>query len=153
MSRWQRGQNDVTQLITDGKVQRLRGLERSVETLLARAEQLVSSARNLVGFDPVTSYVVAYDGARHAGAAILAIQGLRATAKGGHVAIENVLDAQFGAPFERFRGLRRRRHELDYPIGAEDFSSTAEAERAITTSSTIVENAKAIIAAGQLGPF
>lgn len=51
-------------------------------------------------------------------AAVLAVQGLRATSKGGHLAVQDAVTHQLGAtgaivrPFGR---LRRTRNEADYP--------------------------------------
>ncbi len=60
----------------------------------------------------MTAYVVAYDAARHAAVALLAEQNLRVTAEGGHLAVDQALNAQFGGVFSSFSRLRRRRKRL-----------------------------------------
>lgn len=97
--------------------------------LLERAHQLLGSAKTLLQTDPVTAYTVAYNGAKHAAAAVLAERNLRAN---DHVTIERALVAQFGGVFSKYDYLRRRRNELEYPISGEDFADSAETEKAIT---------------------
>ena len=59
-----------------------------------------------------------YSAARKAMAAALARQGLRATSKGGHLAVQEAVTGQLGTtgvivrPFGR---LRRTRNDADYP--------------------------------------
>ena len=49
--------------------------------------------------------------------------------------------------------LRRRRNELDYPVGPEDFADNAEAAAAISTATEIVDNAEQILEQGVLTRF
>ncbi len=115
-----------------------------------RARQQLTTARAVVSDDPGTAYVVAYDAAKHAGMALLAEQDLRPTPLGGHVAIERALTAQFKGVFQRFGSLRKRRNELDYPTGPEDFTDPAEAVRALEVVAEIVESAQKLLDAGAL---
>lgn len=150
MSPWTRGTDEIDALIAADHLKRATGADTGTQTLIERAHQLIDSAQGLVESDPVTAYVVAYDGAKHAGAALLAEQNLRATGKGGHVAIERALGAQFGPVFARFGGLRRRRNELDYPSSADDFADTQEARQAIDRAAEIVDNAAKVLKQGIL---
>lgn len=59
-----------------------------------------------------------YAAARKSMAAVLAAQGLRATSKGGHVAVQEAVAAQLGrsgAVVRPFGRLRRTRNDADYP--------------------------------------
>lgn len=153
MSAWSPGAEVVRDLIADGKISRLQGADAGVEGLMTRAGQQLTSARALLESDPVTAYVVAYDAAKHAGMALLAAQNLRATAQGGHIAVERALAAQFKGVFDTFGRLRRRRNELDYPAGPEDSADTVEAERALRTATSLVENANRLLAEHVLTTF
>lgn len=85
---------------------------------------------------------MAYDAARFACLSLLAQQGLRPTTKGGHYAVQDAVIRQFGATFNTYAVMRRRRNELEYP----EFPDEAvEPEEAATATS----NAKAIIAAAE----
>lgn len=141
MSPWSTGKDRIEDLLAAKKLTRLVGADAGVAGHMSRARQQLQSAALLLGQDPVTAYVVAYDAARHAAVALLAEQDLRVTAEGGHLAVEQALIAQFGGVFASFRRLRRRRNELDYPVGPEDFADGDEAAAAIVTSTEIVDNA------------
>lgn len=143
----------IEDLIATGKLNRLRGADTGVKGLMARARQQLRSSRALLQDDPATAYVVAYDAAKHAAMALLAEQNLRPTAEGGHVALEKALTAQFKGVFDRFGRLRRRRNELDYPTGPEDFADTTEADQALDAAAAIVEDAGRILQQGVLTTF
>jgi hypothetical protein len=153
MSPWATGRAEVADLIAEGRIARLTGADAGREGLMHRAQQQLTSATTLAETDPATAYVIAYDAAKHAAMAILSEQNLRPTAIGGHLALEKVLAAQFGGLLDGFGRLRRRRNELDYPSGDEDFADTAEATRAIASAAEIVEHAETILDRGILTVF
>lgn len=67
MSPWALGSAKVEPLIASGSIQRLERADAGTQALIDRAHQLIRSAESLAADDPVTAYVVAYDGARHSG--------------------------------------------------------------------------------------
>ncbi|MGL5929792.1 MAG: HEPN domain-containing protein [Dermatophilaceae bacterium] len=153
MSPWSPGRATVEDLISARKITRLAGADAGRDGLMERARQQLLSATALIESDPATAYVVAYDAAKHAAMALLAEQNLRPTHDGGHLAMEQVLTAQFHGVFSGFSRLRRRRNELDYPSSAEDFADTGEARRAIEAATTIVDNALELLERGVLTTF
>ncbi|MDR1426597.1 MAG: hypothetical protein LBJ08_02405 [Bifidobacteriaceae bacterium] len=116
MAPWRRGEAQIEALIAQNAVAREPRASGETDALMDRSRKILASARTLIDTDPVTAYVIAYDAARHAGMALLARQNLRATTAGGHRAVEAVIVGQFGEAFASFGTLRRRRHELDYPV-------------------------------------
>ena len=96
MSPWQKGSEVIAQLLEDRRLQRLTGVELNVEPSLARAEQQLHSAAEVLAADPVSAYILAYDAARRACTALLAEQGMRPTADRGHETVEKAVVAQFG---------------------------------------------------------
>lgn len=111
----------------------------TVERLIRdRALQRVPAARD--------SARASRDAARKADTAVLARQGLRATVKGGHVAVEGTLRAQFEPGFADFHYLRRRRNELEYPSPSDPENSTAdEAREALDSATGIVAQAEELV--------
>jgi hypothetical protein len=150
VSPWGPGRLEVDELLTRGHLRRLRGASHGVASLMDRARQQLASAHSLLDTDPGTAYVVAYDGAKHAGMALLAEQDLRPTPEGGHGAIEKALAAQFKGVFQRHGSLRRRRNELDYPTSGDDFTNPTETTKALATVTDIVEAARKVLDAGAL---
>jgi hypothetical protein len=83
--------------------------------------------------DPVTAYVTAYAAARFAFVEVLAQQGLRATQRGGHLAVQ-----QFGGRFPEFNTLRRRprRNRRDK---TELAAALREAEKLVDDATKLLE--------------
>jgi hypothetical protein len=61
---------------------------------------------------------LAYDALRKSAASLLEAQGLRATSRGGHLAVQEAVIAQFGTTVRVFRSfgrVRRARSSFEYP--------------------------------------
>jgi len=89
------------------------------ERLLATARQHVTSASLLADSDPYLAYAALHDAIRKALAALLQVQGLRATMSGGRLAVTQAVRAQFGTtmaailrPVDR---IRTTWHKAEYP--------------------------------------
>jgi hypothetical protein len=66
------------------------------------------------------AYQLAYDALRKSAASLLEAQGLRATSRGGHLAVQEVVTVQFGTTVRTFRSfgrVRRARNNFEYPSG------------------------------------
>ncbi|WP_395295028.1 HEPN domain-containing protein [Kitasatospora hibisci] len=95
----------------------------------------------MLDIDPVGAYSLAYDAARKALAAVLVNQGLRATSRGGHVAVYETVKAQLDPPLgsilRPFSRMRVRRNESEYrsaeapPITAEEVTEDLPKAQAI----------------------
>lgn len=131
MSRWTIGEAEIERLLTDKKLQQVHGGQANGEHLIEKATRTLATASRVAADDPDSAYVPAYDAARYAGTALLAQQGMRPTTSGGHYAVELALRFQFGAEFRTFGVMRRRRHELEYPSGPGENTTTPEAAEAI----------------------
>lgn len=137
---------DIDQLLAQQSLQHVSVNLRGASASLVRARRLLESARTLIDDDPDTAYVLAYDAARQAGVAVLAAQGLRATPRGGRVAVERALAAQFAPAFADFRLLRRRRNELEHPApSGPEVVDDAEAQQALRAAGGIVESAEVLL--------
>ncbi len=144
--RWGSGEAAVERLLADGHLERVQGAQADGGSWLERARQALDAARLVAAMAPDSSIILAYDAARQACVALLAQQGLRPTTAGGHYAVEEAIRAQFGAGLRGFGGLRRRRHELEYPLYPTEKASADEAAETLKTASEITD------AAGQLLP-
>lgn len=151
MSSWPRGEAEVGELLHRRELERIGGAAADGAPLLAQAARTATTAASLVGTDPYSAYVLAYDAARFACVALLAQQGLRATSSGGHYAVERAVRAQFGPGFRSFGDLRRRRNELEYPHHPADTASADEARQAVGVARQLIDAAIALV--GQLPIF
>jgi hypothetical protein len=155
---WGRGKDDIDALLANGELDRVQPSVPLGERMLDEARAHLRSARLLAEDDPVAAFSLAYDGARKASAALLAVQGLRATSRGGHIAIQDAVRAQFsgdgGLPaFRAFPRLRRTRNNFEYPDVDTPGSSPEDAAAAADDAEAIVTAAASIFATGKLEPF
>jgi len=127
---WQRGESVIRDLIDQGRVEQVPASREHAEALLASAERHLSSAETVAAEDSEGAYAMLYDAARKALSAILANQGLRATARGGHVAVYDVVHAQLDPPLGKllrpFQRIRVRRNEVEDPSRARPEVTAAE---------------------------
>ena len=125
--------------------------------LLADSARHIESARSAAGLgDPTGAYQLAYDALRKAAAALLGVQGLRATSRGGHIAIQDAVRAQFGgpgSPFRSFGRIRRNRNSYEYPDSDEAGPDEGDIDDALAVSQDAVSAALALIESGQLGSW
>lgn len=101
-----------------GDLEQVTASPENAARLLAEAQRHLRSAELVAGADPAGGYDLLYAAARKSMAAVLAVQGLRATSKGGHIAVQEAVAAQLGrsgAVVRPFGRLRRTRNDADYP--------------------------------------
>jgi hypothetical protein len=108
--------------------------------------------------DAAGALQLAYDAARKASAALLAAQGLRATTRGGHIAVLEAVREQFNGPkgvavFGRTDRLRRRRHDTEYPDATSPGVTKDDAAAALDHATEIIGAARQLLSAGKLDQF
>jgi hypothetical protein len=86
------------------------------------------------------------------------VQGLRATTRGGHIAVIDAVKAQFNDRggmeiFGRLHPLRRRRNRTEYPDLDSPGINGDDARQALETARAVVDAAKRLIESGRLDPF
>lgn len=134
---WKRGTIEVRDLLESGHLEHISGAAANGFALLMSSARLLESAEREATINPEAAYILGYDSARKACAALLAQQGLRTRSSGHHVTTEKVVKAQFGGPFNTFGALRRRRSEIEYPRHPGEDIETAEVNEALEQVSEI----------------
>lgn len=145
MSRWARGEAEIGQMPSDGQLQRVAGAGANGGPWLAKATATIATAEAIAMSDPGSAYTLAYDAARFACVGLLAQQGLRPTTKGGHYAVQVAVTRQFGAVFDPYAVMRRRRNELEYPEFPDETVEQEEAAQAIASASVIISAASKLL--------
>lgn len=129
---WQKGSDVVQALVRNGRLQEVPPSSAAARRMIVAARRHLASAEAIVETDPPGAYALLYDASRKALAAVLELQGLRATSAGGHVVLLDALMAQFDPPMghlvKPFDRLRRRRNEVEY-AGLDRPDVTAEETR------------------------
>lgn len=139
-------QADVAAELKARRLQRIAVGDSTAPQLLARAERMVHAAGSVLDEDADAAYVLAYDAARFAGTAVLAVHGVRPTARGGHAVVEAVLDRWYGDRFDSFGPMRRRRNELEYPRDHVEETTREEAAAAVSDAAGLVAVARDAVA-------
>ncbi|MHA6794607.1 hypothetical protein ACVGVM_14025 [Pseudonocardia bannensis] len=107
---------DVDRLLAAARLERVPPDAVAAHRAIRAARRHLESAEALAEEDPDLAYTALYDAMRKACAALLQGRGLRATSRGGHLAVQNAVTALYGRtgvlrPFDR---VRRRRNEVEY---------------------------------------
>ncbi len=142
MSRWQGGEADIERLLAGGDLQAVTGAAANGEQWLSKARRTLNTATGAADTDPDSAFTLAYDAARFACTALLAQQGLRATTRGGHYAVEVAVRSQFDGTFDLFGGLRRQRNDIEYPMIVAAQLTPADAQSAIALATELIDAAE-----------
>ncbi|MEO3802347.1 hypothetical protein [Nonomuraea sp. B1E8] len=119
MTSWERGREEIVGMLQRRELTQVIADTELAERMITTARQHLVSAETLASTDPHLAYAALHDAVRKSLAALLQMQGLRATTTGGHLAVQHAARAQFGAsmgailrPIDR---IRTTRHESEYP--------------------------------------
>ncbi|TDD49078.1 hypothetical protein E1263_32545 [Kribbella antibiotica] len=127
---WDKGSGAIQFLLSEGRLERVTASLEQAEILVADARRHLVSASLISEADPLGAYVLTYDAARKSIAGILEAQGLRATAKGGHVVLFDAAMAQFDPPLGKlirpFNRMRARRNQVEYASSSNPEVTTDE---------------------------
>jgi uncharacterized protein (UPF0332 family) len=155
---WARGRDEVRRLVADGELEAVEASADEAERLIGTAEAHVRLASLGLDDDSAGALQLSYDAARKASAALLAVQGLRATTRGGHIAVIDAVRAQFndkgGLPvFGQLNRLRRRRNNTEYPSLTTPDVTPEEAAQALAIAREVIDGAKKILDTDRLDEF
>jgi hypothetical protein len=154
---WPPGQDRIRELLAVGELETVPADGRLARRLVADASKhLETAAAALESGDLAGAYQVAYDALRKSAAALLADQGLRATSRGGHVAIQDAVRAQFGAAVRAFTSygrIRRARKRFEYPDSTTPGPASDDVDDAIAVATQARDAATAILDKNLLDPW
>jgi hypothetical protein len=154
---WESGRDRIADLLVRGELERVTPDAAVAERLLAdAAKHLTTAATGEDGGDLAGAYQLAYDALRKSAAALLAVQGLRATSRGGHIAIQDAVAAQFGNTVRAFRSfsrIRRARNSFEYPDTDTPGPSPDDVRDAIGAATKAQQAATTILQQNVLTPW
>ena len=154
---WGPGRAEVDALLAGGELERVASDLDLAARLLADASRHIESARSADRLgDHTGGYQLAYDALRKSAAALLAAQGLRATSRGGHLAIQDAVRAQFGgpgSPFRSFSRIRRNRNAYEYPDSDGAGPDEADVADAVMVAQDALLAAAALLDSGRLATW
>ncbi len=154
---WQPGRDRIANLLQLAELERVtadRGIAQRLPDDASRHLKTAAAASS--SGDLTGAYLLAYDAIRKSAASLLAVQGLRATSRGGHIAIQEAVLAQFGSTVRVFRSLsriRRARNSFEYPSTVTPGPSSDDVADAITAATQARAAAVTILRQNVLGAW
>lgn len=146
---WEPGRERVRELIDAGEVEQVTPDLAIARRMLEDAgRHLATASQAKVAGDLSGAYQLAYDALRKSAASLLEAQGLRATSRGGHLAVQEVVTAQFGTTvciFRSFGRVRRARNSFEYPSSDSSGPTSDDIDDAIAVATRAREAATIII--------
>ncbi|MCL2423016.1 MAG: HEPN domain-containing protein [Micrococcales bacterium] len=137
-------------LLGRGQVERVEPSVHHARTILADAHRHLASAHLLASTDDVAAtFVTAYDAARKALSAMLAVQGLRTRGgDGGHRVLGELMQAQLPAhrkTLREFDWMRLKRNDTEYHDPDRPTATRDDVDAGIPAAQQIVDLAEAFV--------
>lgn len=136
---WEVGRDRIAALIERGALEVVAPDEGVALRLLDDARRHLGTAVTAKADGDLSgAYQLAYDALRKSASALLAVQGLRSTSRGGHVAVQDAVLAQFGdiASLRAFNRMQRARNRFEYPDSTTIGPTTDDVDDAIASAGT-----------------
>jgi HEPN domain-containing protein len=132
---WETGTERIQELLDKGELGRVPADAELARQMLSDASRHLTSATVTKSTgDLPGAYQLAYDALRKSAATLLEAQGLRATSRGGHIAVQDAVIAQFGTSIRALRSfsrIRRARNSFEYPSAGTPGPSEDDVDDAI----------------------
>ena len=154
---WETGSERIRELISGGELGQVPPDIELARRMLADAGRHLATAASAESTGDLSgAYQLAYDALRKSAASLLEAQGLRATSRGGHIAIQDAVIAQFGSSIRALRSfsrLRRARNSLEYPSTETPSPSGDDVNDAIRVAREVNDAASKILGSEILSPW
>jgi HEPN domain-containing protein len=154
---WETGRERIQQLVEAGELGQVPPDSGLAQRMLADARRHLATAVAAESSGDLSgAYQLAYDALRKSSASLLEAQGLRATSRGGHIAIQDAVIAQFGTSIRALRSfsrLRRARNSFEYPSAETPGPSEDDVKDAIRVAREVNEAADKVLESGILSPW
>lgn len=151
---WETGSDRIQELVNAGELGQVPPDVELARRMLADARRhLATVAAAQSSGDLSGAYQLAYDALRKSAASLLEAQGLRPTSRGGHIAVQDAVIAQFGSSIRALRSysrLRRARNTFEYPSTETPGPSEDDVKDAIRVAREVNDAADKILESGIL---
>ena len=107
---------ELDAMLAAGRLERIPADRDAAARAIEAAHRHLRSAAALAETDPDLAYTALYDAIRKSCAALLLADGLRATSRGGHLAVQQAVTFLHGRgdPLRSFDRVRRQRNAVEY---------------------------------------
>lgn len=141
---WDPNAAGIAYLVHSGRIEHVAPSAERAQFLVAEARRHLASAHTLAATADVSlAFLAAYDAARKALTAVLAVQGLRASGgDGGHAVLLDAVRPQFPAHksvLQAFDWMRATRNATEYPDADRPTATEEDVAEAIPEATAIVD--------------
>lgn len=154
---WDTGSERIRELIAGAELGQVPpDTELALRMLADARRHLATAAAAESAGDLPGAYQLAYDALRKSAASLLESQGLRATSRGGHIAVQDAVTAQFGSTVRALRSfsrIRRARNSFECPSTETPGPSVDDVQDAIRVAREVNDAAAKILGSGILSPW
>ena len=154
---WETGSERIRELVNGGELGQVPPDTELARRMLADARRHLATATAAESTgDLAGAFQLAYDALRKSAAGLLEAQGLRATSRGGHIAVQDAVIAQFGSSIRALRSfsrLRRARNSFEYPSTETPGPSEDDVKDAIRVAREVNDAAVKILESEILSPW
>lgn len=154
---WETGSERIQELLTAGELAEVPPDSGLARRMLEDAKRHLATAQTAERTEDLSgAFQLAYDALRKSAASLLEAQGLRATSRGGHIAVQDAVTAQFGSTIRALRSfgrLRRSRNSFEYPSTETPGPSEDDVKDAIRVAREVNTAANKILETGILPPW
>lgn len=154
---WGTGSERIQELIDAGELGQVPPDSELARRMLADAKRHLATATAAESTGDLSgAYQLAYDALRKSAASLLEAQGLRPTSRGGHIAVQDAVIAQFGSSVRALRSfsrLRRARNSFEYPSAETPGPSEDDVKDAIRVAREVNSAADKILESETLSPW
>src|SRR5580692_5403139 len=154
---WETGSERIRELLNSGELGQVPPDTGLARRMLADAgRHLATAAAAQSTGDLSGAFQLAYDALRKSAASLLEAQGLRATSRGGHIAVQDAVTAQFGSSIRALRSfsrLRRARNSFEDPSTETPGPSRDDVQDAVRVAREVNDAAGKILESGMLSPW
>jgi HEPN domain-containing protein len=154
---WEAGSERIRELIDAGELSQVPPDSELARRMLADARRHLATAATAESTGDLSgAYQLAYDALRKSAAGLLEAQGLRSTSRGGHIAVQDAVIAQFGSSIRALRSfsrVRRARNSFEYPSTETPGPSEDDLKDAIRVAREVNDAADKVLASGILSPW
>jgi HEPN domain-containing protein len=154
---WETGSGRIKELMDSGELGQVPPDGELARRMLADARRHLATASTAESTGDLSgAYQLAYDALRKSAASLLEAQGIRPTSRGGHIAVQDAVIAQFGTSIRALRSfsrLRRARNSFEYPSTETPGPSEDDVKDAIRVAREVNDAADKVLDSGILSPW
>jgi HEPN domain-containing protein len=153
---WDPNADGIAYLVRSGRLEHVAPSPERAQFLVAEARRHLTSAQALAATaDTSLAFLAAYDAARKALTAVLAVQGLRASGgDGGHAVLLDAVRPQFPehkTVLQAFDWMRATRNATEYPDADRPTATRQDVAEAVPEATGIVDLVEGFLGARSVG--